>query len=195
MKELIVKNNDKFYSKLFWYKSFLYKNTKFIPNNEKKDDIEFNSIINALNIKNRKKRIEYIYDYCCNKIDENNKGKNICGFNNNSHCYSQQRPNCDFKNGCCRLCALQNSKGCQTSNLACKLYYCSEVTSRYNVIKYKDLKILKLYTLRQRLILQYDYFINRKDFLKDLYSNSLIIYGIRTSFRIIINFIKLRKIK
>ena len=33
------------------------------------------AIVKALNIKRRSKRIAYIYDYCCNKIDKFYEGK------------------------------------------------------------------------------------------------------------------------
>ncbi len=59
-------------------------------------------IINALNIKNRKKRITYIFDS------------------------------------------------------SCKLFNCSEVTSRYNTIKYDDLKILKPLSKKNRITIKSD---------------------------------------
>lgn len=193
MKELYVKNDKKFYKKLFWYKSWLFRGIKFVSDDS--EDLEFNSIVNALNIKKRKERIKYIYDYSCKKIDDYNQGKNICGFNENGQCYAQQVPGGDHINGCCRLCAYQNSNGCPTSNLSCKLFYCDYVTEKNEVIKYRDLKILKLLTLRQRLIVRDDYFTTRESVLKDLYIGSVVVYATRMAVRMFINLVELKKNK
>ena len=68
---------DKFYRKLFFYKSFILKKTKFTVETNYE---EVKSIIKALNIKKRKPRITYIYDEACKQIDNHYKNKNICGF-------------------------------------------------------------------------------------------------------------------
>ena len=181
-KEIIIKNDKdlkKFYKKIKLYKSILYINTKFFTKNKKIKDI-----IEALNIKSRNKRIRYVYDNACNYIDIYWKGKNICGFKNNK-CYTQNKPNCKYTNGCCRRCFYQSEKGCTTSNLTCKLFYCTEVTKRYKVPTIDDIKILKLLSLRQRIILKHDYFSNREEVLMDLYINSITIFTIRILLRFI----------
>lgn len=194
MKEKVVENNKKFYRNLFWYKSIFFRNIKFIT--EENSDEEFNNIVKALNIKNRKERIKFIYEYCCNKIDAYNEGKNICGFNEKGQCIAQQAADEKiYKNGCCRLCRYQNSNGCHTSNIACKLFYCNRVTEKYQVLKFKDLKILKLFTWRQRIIVHDDYFTPKNVVLSDLYIGSIIIYVLRMAIRLIINFFELKKNK
>lgn len=185
MKELNV-NKESVLKKAWLYKSFLYRKTKFIS--DTKDDEELNVIINALNIKKRYKRIEYIYDYCCNTIDKYNEGKNICGFIDNK-CIRQQTPGCEYCNGCCRLCIHQKGKGCETSNLSCKFFYCSAVTEKYKVLKYEDFKILNLLSLRQKLMIKDNFFSTREEILKDLYYGSIIIFGVRVSIRIIRDFL------
>ena len=87
----------------------------------------------------------------------------------------------------------QTNKGCPTKNLSCKLFNCSEVTSRYNTIKYDDLKILKLLSLKNRIIIKSDYFSKREDVLKDLYAYTLSYSTLRILYRLIINYIKLSK--
>lgn len=194
MKEKYVENNKKFYINLFLYKSIFFRNVKFVS--KEVFDEEFNNIIYALNIKNKKERIKFIYEYSCKKIDTYNEGKNICGFNEKGQCIAQQSSNEKiYKNGCCRLCRYQNSMGCPTNNIACKLFYCERVTEKYQVLKFKDLKILKLLTLRQRIIIQDDYFTTKEDVLKDLYIGSIFIYVIRMAIRLIINFFNLKKNK
>lgn len=180
------KDYKKFIKKIYLYKSILYINTFFKVNNKTNNkDIEY--IIYALNIKKRKKRIEYIYNFACDLIDNKFKGINICGFKNGK-CHVQQKTkkNC---NGCCRKCLYQSEHGCKTKNLACKLFNCSEVTSRYNVIKYEDLKILKLLSFKNQMIIKSDYFSKYEDVLKDLYSYSLTYSLFRMTYRLIKNYI------
>ena len=190
---LINNKNDyiKFFKKINIYKSILYCNTIFVvKNNINNQMIDY--IIDTLNIKNRKKRIEYIYDSSCKIIDDNTKNANICGFKNGK-CYVQRNLNNGKCNGCCRKCLYQTNKGCPTKNLSCKLFNCSEVTSRYNTIKYDDLKILKLLSLKNRIIIKSDYFSKREDVLKDLYAYTLSYSTLRILYRLIINYIKLSK--
>lgn len=174
MKIKIVENKEKFYLKLFLYKSFLYKNVKF---ETKIEDEELQSIINALNIKNRNKRIEYIYDYCCEKIDKFYEGKNMCNFKN-GQCIAHQIPNCKHMNGCCSLCYYQSDKGCQSANLSCKFFYCDKIKKQNKILKFKDLKILKLFGIRQQLIAKFNYFASREEFLFELKAGLLITYSI-----------------
>lgn len=149
-------------------------------------------MINGLNIKNRYKRITYVYDTACSIIDSNTKGLNVCGFKNNK-CYIQQKQNNGKCNGCCRLCKYQNSNGCSTKNLACKLFNCSEVKKRYKTVEYKDLDILKLLSLKNRLIVKSDYFATREEVLKDLYAHTLTYSILRILFRSIRNLLSKTK--
>ncbi len=190
---LISNSNDynKFLRKLSIYKSILHYNTIFVVKNDINDNM-INYIINALNIKNRKKRVTYIYDNSCKLIDDNNKNINICGFKDNK-CYVQRKLKNGKCNGCCRKCLYQTKEGCPTKNLACKLFNCSEVTSRYNTLKYNDLKILKLLSLKNRIIIKSDYFSTREDVLKDLYAYTLTYSTLRIVYRLFKNYIKMNK--
>mgnify|MGYP005788324719 CR=1 FL=1 len=193
-KTILINNyNDyvKLLKKINIYKSILYCNTLFVLKNNINDNM-IDYIINALNIKNRKKRITYIYDSSCKLIDDNTKNTNICGFKDNK-CYVQRNLNNGKCNGCCRRCLYQTNKGCSTKNLSCKLFNCSEVTSRYDVINYDDLKLLKLLSLKNRFIIKSDYFSTREDVLKDLYSYSFTYATLRIVCRLVKNHIKLNK--
>ena len=195
MNKLIKINNqtalDKFYRKLFFYKLFILKKTKFTVETNYE---EVKPIINVLNIKKRKERIIYIYDEACKQIDNHYKNKNICGFKNNK-CYVQQKLQNGTINGCCRMCLYQSTKGCTTKNLTCKLFTCSEVEKRCKVIKFDDLKILNLLSFRNRMILKSDYFSKREDVIKDLYYGSFFLWTIRIVIRMIINFYTLKRKK
>ncbi len=193
-KNIIINNvNDYklFLKKITLYKSILYYNTIFVVKNNINDKmIEY--IITALNIKNRKKRIKFIYDKSCELIDEKNKGKDICGFKNDK-CYIQRKLKNGKCNGCCRMCIYQTKEGCQTKNLTCKLFNCSEVKKRYDVIEYKDLTLLKVLSLKNQLIIKSDYFSKREDVLKDLYSYSLIYSTLKMVYRLIKHLLVLKK--
>ena len=83
------KDYNKFLKRINIYKSILYYNTLFeVKNNINERNIDY--ITNALNMKNRKKRIEYVYDQSCKLIDWKNKGINICGFENGK-CWVQRK--------------------------------------------------------------------------------------------------------
>ncbi len=56
------------------YKRFIYKNVEFIYNGKNKD---IERIVKVLNIKSRRKRLEYIFDESCSDIDRHFKGENI----------------------------------------------------------------------------------------------------------------------
>lgn len=183
------KQIKKFYRLLSLYKSIIFKFVKFKTSNSDKN---INLIIEALNIKNRKERITFVYDEACKLIDNQVNGKNICGFEN-CKCYTQR--NNSYKYGCFRMCRYKTNSGCSTKNLACKLFNCSEVKKRYKVIEYDDLKILKLLSIRQRFIVKSDYFTLRENVLKDLYSYSFIYSSIKIILRTIIDFIHVKAIE
>lgn len=191
MKEIVINDKIKFYKKLRKYRSFWYRNKIFKTNI---DDEEVKEIVEALNIKKRKERLAFIYDNCCKKVDKFNKDKNVCGFNNGV-CRYHQELGCNYKNGCCKLCIYQGPTGCRTSNLSCKLFYCKTVTDKFEVMKYSDLKLLKLLTLRQRLIVLFEFFSTREQILFDAYIGSVFFYAIRISYRLIYNFSKIKKLK
>ena len=178
MKKRVIEINNNKDLKLI-YKTILYNNVLFDTTNNK-----LKELVKALNIKNKKERIMYVYDSCCNKIDNYSKNKNMCGFKNNK-CYTQQHKDCKYKNGCCRKCIYQSPNGCTTSNLTCKLFNCSEVKKRFKVIEYQDLELLKLLSTRQRVIIKHDYFSSREEVLTDLYIGSITIFVVRLIYRYI----------
>ena len=182
--EKIIKINNKndyikFLNKIWFYKSVLYKNVKFRVEGKNYEYLDI--IVNALNIKKRKKRIEYIYDQACELMDKK-MDLNICAFKNDQ-CLIQRRNKNNHYNGCCLSCKHQNKGTCDTKNLACKLFYCPTIKKKYNVLKMKEIDFLRLFSLRQRLILKLDFCSSREEVLKDLYSYSFILSFIAITFR------------
>lgn len=189
MKIIVNSKNDlkKFYKRLKYYKYLFF--VKF-----ESDNNEIQDIITALNIKKRNKRIEYVYDYSCKYIDNYWENINYCGFKCNK-CYCQQYKGCKYKNGCCRLCKYQSDNGCITSNLTCKFYYCTEVLRRFKTLTYNDIKILKLFSFRQKTIIKHSFFNSREEVLFDLKYSLIIVFAIKLLIKNIIRIIYINKRK
>ena len=147
---------------LFLYRSFLFKHIKF----ETKDN-NLKTIVDALNIKKRKQRIEYVYDEAIKYIN-NYYSDDLCKFENNK-CIVQRNSKKDIINGCCKLCPLVTDKGCPSSNLACKLIYCNTALGNLKLLKLRDIQILKCLSILQRLTLKGDFFLTKEEIIKDLY--------------------------
>ena len=164
-----------------------------LKNENNVKNINYSSVIEALNIKNRIKRINYIYDKACSEIDEYNKIKHIdCEFKNGK-CMNQH--NTKRINGCCRLCRLQSSHGCTSQNITCKLFFCDQLEKKYKTIKFNDIKILKCLSLTNRIIVKDNYFETKENFLRTLYLNSIIVFSIKVVINIIKNGVYLHKIR
>jgi hypothetical protein len=183
MKNITIETDDdykKFIKKIPLYKSFLYKFTEFNIINYTNYPLE--DIMKMLNIKNRKKRIKYIYDYVCNQIDDYNNQNNIkCEFEEN-RCHDCKHN--WHENGCCFHCPYQNQSGCPTKNLSCKLFYCEYMDNKYKLLKFDDIIALRLFTKREQMIIKGNVFCNEKDFLTLLYIGSYFIYTIYSIFKI-----------
>lgn len=201
MKKIEINSKEKLFKKIKYYKTILYSRVEFVSQiddseiDSNLEGLEIQGIIKALNIKNKWKRVEFMYDYLCELLDNYYDGKNICEFCDNK-CLAQQFKGSTYENGCCRLCKYQSPTGCTSSNLTCKLYYCEKVKSKNNTIEYKDLKMMKLFSLRQRLIIKNCFFSSREEMLLDLKVGSIVFYAIRILYRVLRNLIYVKtKIK
>ena len=92
------------------------------------------------------------------------------------------------------MCIYQSTQGCQTKNLTCKLFTCSEIEKRCQIITFDDLKILKLLSYRNKMILKSDYFSKREDVINDLYYGSFFLWTVRIIIRLIDNFYALKQL-
>lgn len=177
-KKIVINNKDdlnKFYSRIKYYRLLFYRFTTF-----KSDNKEIEKIIEALNIKSRCKRIKFVYEEACRQIDEHNAclDNNICGFNNDK-CRNK------VKYGCCRKCYYLGNKGCTTSNLACKLFFCTKVCEKYKVLTFNDVKLLKCLSYRNQIIVKHNFFTKKEDYLVDLYIGWITIFILRYFYRTI----------
>ena len=145
------KDYDKFLKKLCIYKTFFYKKTKFCAKGKYKNP-NIDIIINALNIKNRNARIEYVYDQACKYLDCFIEENNICDFKDNMCFIQRNSKNNNNCNGCCKNCIYQKNKVCTTKNISCKLFYCPSAKKKKEIPKIKNIYLLKLYSFRQRIL-------------------------------------------
>lgn len=170
-----VKNNNL----IFLYRTFLFKNKTF---ETKSNDLL--PIVNALNIKNKKERISYIYDETVKYLSDY-YNKDLCQFKNNQ-CIAQRLNKVKDINGCCRHCLLVGANGCTTCNIGCKLIYCKTSIKNYKLLKLKEIPIQACFNIFQNLILKMDVMCKKEEILKDL-NNGIIYASIRNFIKDITN--------
>lgn len=152
-------NNTKL---LFLYRSCLFRFCSFYSDNN-----DLREIVMALNIKNRRERITYVFDEAISVLN-NYYSDDLCQFKDGK-CIVQREKNIDRVNGCCRLCPIVTDKGCPSVNIMCKLIYCKRALGNIKLLKMSDIKILKCLSPIQRLIILSDTFNTREEVIKDLY--------------------------
>ena len=143
----------------------------------------------AISIKNRKKRITYIYDTACRLIDEYNREHGIvCEFVDNRcmDCHHNSHIN-----GCCYHCPYQSSSGCPTSNLSCKLYFCNYMKERYTSLMMGDIAVLRLLSKSQKAILRENVFATRETSINLLWIGSYLVFGLFS----IVKIMRMRNLK
>lgn len=132
------------------------------------------SIITTLNIKNKRKRYEYIYDVVCNYIDNEFKENNYCDFINNQCIYYRNQTNKEHINGCCfsykkgLLCEYFNN-GCTIKSMGCKFHVCKYLKKQGITFKIDDFPLLKyFFNTRQKVILRFSFFTDKEEVINKL---------------------------
>ena len=152
-------------------------------NNISNNDL-FNLIVslNVCKIKNKYKRLEYIYDSACRYLDNEFKSNNICGFENDI-CDANRK--CNIKNGCCRRfankifglpiknefidCKYQKDKKCIADCLGCKLFCCDIIIEKgYKFTTYNVPLIRYYFNFIQKIIIKTKVFTPKEEILKIL---------------------------
>lgn len=183
MKNILIESEEdykKFIKFIPLYRSFLFKFVEINIINCTRHQLD--DIMIALNIKNRKKRIKYMYEYICRQIDQYNEDNEIrCEFEENrcNDCKHNWH-----ENGCCYHCSYQSTSGCPTQNLSCKLFFCDYMDKHYKLLKFDDILMLKLFTKREQAIIKGNVFCSKEDFLNLLYIGSYLIYSIYSIIKI-----------
>lgn len=186
MKIYVIKEKNGIY-KIPRFIRFLRREFKFecngkLYNKEIKDNKEVRQVsllVEALNIKNKKKRLDFIYEKTCELLDDDFYGKNICEFKNNK-CIHDRLHNASC-NGCCmnndgtKMCKYLDKGRCKIKCLACKFHICYCIRQKGYKCKINDIYMLKyLYNWKQKIIIYNDFFMTKEEVLNDVYKNSII---------------------
>lgn len=157
-----------------------YEKDKFAllikSNGDKEFENDVISCINAALCKNRKERIEYIYDAVCSYLDEEFRKNNYCDFKND---VCKAKRNCKevVKMGCCHKvknllkgklveCPLLKNKTCSTSCITCKLFTCDAIDRKF---KLKDIPLINIYfDPIQKFIIKTSFFTTRETIINRL---------------------------
>ena len=145
---------------LFLYRTIFFRMAKFETNDNK-----LRNVVNALNIKNKKNRIMYVYDEAIKEIN-NYYSEDLCKFID-GRCIVQRLSNSEHVNGCCFRCPIVTDKGCPSSNFACKLIYCKTAIGNMKRLDFNKVKILKCLSISQRLVVLSDFFCTRDEIIED----------------------------
>lgn len=164
----------------FEYNDALYN--KELETNDKEVK-QISLLVEALNIKNKKERLFFIYDKACDLLDNDFYGKNICEFKCGK-CIRDRKLN-NMGGGCCcdskfhkSMCQYLTDKGCQVRCLACKFHICDTLKKKGYKYRLNDIYILKyLLNWKQKLIIYNDFFMNKEEVLKEVRRNSIVLWA------------------
>lgn len=166
-KNIIIYNRkDKlnFIEDLSYYKTFLYHFTTFTSSSL---DPEIQEIINALNIKSRKKRISYVYDSALKRAERYFKKIDISS-------KKIKRNRTKKIPISCNNCPNKKTNKCPINNVSCKLYYSSLVLKKDEVLSYDDLNVLKVLSKSQQKRITKEYNLEKEQVIKDLYYGPIV---------------------
>ena len=132
--------------------------TYYLIVNDSKYLQDFILCLEAMQIKDRKEKYEYLYDKTCEYLDEQFSKYNYCDFNHDK-CIANRNGTCRYQEmGCChsfklskfipgmltneRVCQYLSNKKCSTKNISCKLHCCGYL--REKGIRFKTHEMLAL---------------------------------------------------
>ncbi len=143
----------------------------------KKKDLEM--IKTAINIKDREKRYDYIYDTVCKILDDRICNENYCEFENDV-CIRFKKENPNHKNGCCewkgrgKCKYLINSECTMKTCMACKLFTCPFLYKEKGIKqRVNDYVLIKYFFNRnQKYILECSFWTPKEIVMKRLLANN-----------------------
>ena len=157
----------------------IYNNKKLTSrdkNGKLKDIID---IMTAINIKDKYKRYEFIYDTVCNELDKR-INTNYCQFKDDI-CIRDRQKNNNHKNGCCECtgrgkCKYLIDSKCTLGNcMACKLFTCHTLKKLGIKENINDYVLTKyFFTTKQKDILRFSYWTPREIVLDRLMNNKYV---------------------
>lgn len=135
-----------------------------------------------INIKNKKEKINFLYDSICDYLDNIVVKNNVCGFENDK-CIAKKDTNCTM--GCCHhfknryfgllyeknlhLCEYQKNKRCTAKCITCKMYMCDTLRKKgYKFTTRNVLLIKRYFNPIQKLIIITSFFTPKEKIMKRL---------------------------
>lgn len=155
---------------LFKYNNKLYEK----PEKQLEKYNDYLEVIMLCNMKDRRKRVSYIYDYLCKYFDEDMKKNNYCEFENGTCIANRLGYSVHEKDGCCYiikkgLCQYLTKNGCINPNPSCKIYMCSYLNKVKKVPNYDTKKIFLtncLFNYKEHEFFKRHYFITKEEYIE-----------------------------
>lgn len=151
---------------------------EIIDDSSQEGQTEMIKCIEAVLIKDKRKRIEYIYDQVCKELDEKFEKNNYCDFKDDV-CIGKR--NCSEKvtMGCChrfkhpitmngelKECPYLVDKHCSTQCITCKLFTCDAIKVKF---KLKNIPLIEcFFNPIQKLIVKTNFFTKREKIIDRL---------------------------
>lgn len=157
------------------------------------DEIEIHKIFNqyqfsimvaiqAVQIQDKKERLNYLYDEICFYLDNICITNNLCEFKD-SKCFVKR--NTDVTMGCCHRfpnkkwgifyqkemipCEYLGEKGCTTKAIGCKMFMCDEIIKKgYKFTVFNVLLIKYFFNIIQKYIVRTSIFNSKENIMKNL---------------------------
>ncbi|MBE6147212.1 MAG: hypothetical protein E7168_02630 [Firmicutes bacterium] len=130
-------------------------------------------IDSILEYTDKSERYGYLYDLICDYLDQEFRGKNICGFSNNlcrRRCDMMERniTKDTYLNGCCHSyktgkdCEHLTNQGCGIKNIACKTYTCFYLKKRGYRYNLDNIYLSRyFFNRRQKLYIETTHFVDK----------------------------------
>lgn len=156
--KILFKHNDELYDK---------------PTKKLEKYNNYLEVIMLCNLKDRRERVSYIYDYLCKYFDEDMKKNNYCEFENGTCIANRLGYSVHEKDGCCYiikkgLCKYLTDKGCTNPNPSCKIYMCAYLNKVKKVPNYDTKKIFLtnyLFNHKEHEFFKRHYFITKEEYI------------------------------
>lgn len=159
-----------------------HQNEKSLHEIQNPYEYEINVAILAIQIENKKARLEFLYDKICFYLDYICHINNLCNFKNDQ-CFAKQ--NTDVTMGCChhfpnkkwgllyqkRLvpCEFLSKKGCTTQSIGCKMFVCDEVKKKGYKFTVNNVLLIKyFFNFLQKFVIKTSTFESKECIMEKL---------------------------
>lgn len=159
-----------------------YKNNKNIVLVYDGDvSLEYQNIIKCFNIKDKKERISFIYDYLCDYLDKDMNKNNYCDFIDGKCIANRLGYSVHKDNGCCysrgKLCSNLKDGICVNKNPSCKIFMCYYLYKVKGIKNYDTRKILLTSLFLSNMdhfFFRTHFFISKEEFLNKYFKIILV---------------------